>query len=135
MSLTVAGGLILGSADLYQDWDPTLSRNPSAAFVDNRGCAPGWATIYVQDSLTGGTVKVCRRLDAAVLGPQAEAVIREESGPDWYDASIISVASAAEQVVEAGGQVFEAVTPSPLGLTATALLVGAVALLLFAWKR
>lgn len=132
MSLTVAGGFILGSSDLYQDWDPTLSRNPGAASQDNRGCAPGWATIYVQDSLTGGLVKVCRRLDEAILGPGGAAIIAEEAGPDWYDESIMSVAEVSEQIVVGGGDVLNALSPA---LTSTALAIGAIALLLFVWKK
>jgi hypothetical protein len=130
--MMVAGGVILGSSDLYQDWDPSLSQNPGAASSDNRGCAPGWATIYVQDSLTGGTVKVCRRVDAAILGPGGAAIIAEESGPDWYDESIMNVAEVSEQIVVGGGDVLNALSPA---LTSTALAIGALALLLFVWKK
>lgn len=132
MSLTVVGGVILGSGDTYQDWDPTLSRNPGAFSPDNRGCAPGWATIYVQDSLTGGTVKVCRRLDAAILGPGGSAIIQEETGPDWYDESIMNVAEVSEQIVQGGADVFNAVSPA---LSSTALLIAAAALFLLVWKK
>lgn len=126
--LTVAGGFILGSSDLYQDWDPTLSLNPNAAAQDNRGCAPGWATIYVQDSLTGGTVKICRRLDAAILGSGGAAIINEETSPNWRDEATINVASAAEEVVTAVGGAL------PSTWSMAALLIGA-AVLLFAWKK
>jgi len=133
MSLVVAGGyIVMGSGDTYQWWDPTLSRNPGAATQDNKGCAPGWATIYVQDSLTGGLVKVCRRLDQSVLGPQASQTIQEEAGADWYDESIMSVASAAEQVVEGGASVVNALSPA---LSGAAMLAIALAVLLLAWKR
>lgn len=132
MSLTVAGGFILGDPGTYQDWDSTRSRNPGAFSPDNRGCAPGWAAIYVQDSLTGGTVKVCRRLDEAILGPGGAQIIAEETGADWYDESIINVAEVSEQIVEGGGAVFTALSPA---LTSTALAIGALALLLFVWKR
>jgi len=133
MSLTVAGGYIVqGSSDTYQAWDATLSRNPGAASQDNRGCAAGWAAIYVQDSFTGLTVRVCRRLDQSVLGPQAAQTIREETGPDWYDASAMNIANAAEQVVEGGGQVLGAVG-NVLGETLTILapwlVIGAIAYL------
>lgn len=131
MSLTVAAGTIYGDPGTYDYWDSTLSKNPDAASQDNRGCAPGWATIYVQDSITGETVKVCRRLDAAFMANPAP-VIAEETGPDWYDASIQSVASAAEQVVTGAGQVAGALAPFNWSLAA--LLAGA-ALILFAWKR
>lgn len=132
VSLTVAGGFILGSSDTYQDWDPTMSRNPGAVTPDNRGCAPGWATIYVQDSLTGGTVKVCRRVDAAVLGPSGAAIIQEEAGPDWYDESIMNVAEVSEQIVQGGADVISAVSPA---ISSTALLIAAAALFLFVWKK
>lgn len=124
MSLVVAGGAIIGDPATYQPWDPSLSQNPAAALQDNRGCAPGWATIYVQDSLTGGTVKVCRLLDANVLGPNAEAVIRDETGPDLYDRTIINIADASRQVVNA--------FPS---MTSTTMLVVALAVLVFLWKK
>lgn len=130
--LTVAGGFILGSSDLYQDWDPTLSRNPGAASQDNRGCAPGWATIYVQDSLTGGLVKVCRRLDEAILGPGGSAIIQEEAGPDWYDESIMNVAEVSEQIVQGGADVINAVSPA---ISSTALLIAAAAIFLLVWKK
>lgn len=130
--LTVAGGFILGSGDTYQDWDPTMSRNPGAVTPDNRGCAPGWATIYVQDSLTGGTVKVCRRLDAAILGPGGAAIIAEETGPDWYDESLMNVTEVSEQIVVGGGTVLNALSPA---LTSTALALGALAFLIFMWKK
>lgn len=130
--LTVAGGFILGSSDTYQDWDPTLTRNPGAASQDNRGCAPGWATIYVQDSLTGGTVKVCRRLDAALLGPGGSAIIQQETGPDWYDESILNVAEVAEEIVQGGADVLNAVSPA---ISSTALLIAAAAVFLFVWKK
>lgn len=132
MSLTVAGGFILGSSDTYQDWDPTLSRNPGAASLDNRGCAPGWATIYVQDSLTGGTVKVCRKVDAAILGPGGSQIIAQESGPDWYDESIMNVAEVSEQIVQGGADVISAVSPA---ISSTALLIAAAALFLLVWKK
>lgn len=128
----VAGGIIMGSSDTYRDWDPTLTSNPDAASQDNRGCAPGWAAIYVVDSLTGGTVKVCRRLDAAILGPGGAAIIAEESGPDWYDASVMNVAEVSEQIVEGGATVVNALSPA---LTSAALAIGALALLLFVWKK
>jgi hypothetical protein len=128
----VAGGLIVGSSDTYQSWDATLSQNPGAATLDNKGCAPGWATIYVTDSLTGEMVRVCRRLDDAILGPQGAQIIAEETGPDWYDAATINVAAAAEDVVTGAGTVVNALSPA---LTSTALLVAAAALALFAWKK
>ena len=128
----VAGGIIIGSGDLYQDWDPTLSRNPGAASQDNRGCAPGWATIYVQDSVTGGTVKVCRRLDEALLGPGGAAIIAEETGPDWYDESIVNVAETAQEIVSGGATVLNAVSPA---ISSTALLLAAAAVFLFVLKK
>lgn len=128
----VAGGIIIGSGDLYQDWDPTLSRNPGAASQDNRGCAPGWATIYVQDSVTGGTVKVCRRLDEALLGPGGAAIIAEETGPDWYDESIVNVAETAAEIVHGGADVLNAVSPA---ISSTALLLAAAAVFLFVLKK
>jgi hypothetical protein len=100
--------------------------------MDNKGCAPGWATIYVVDSLTGEMVRVCRRLDEAIMGPGGAAIIAEESGPDWYDQATINVAAAAEEVVQGTGTVLNALSPA---LTSTALVIGAIALLLFAWKR
>lgn len=132
MSLIVAGGFIMGSSDTYRDWDPTLTSNPGAASQDNRGCAPGWAAIYVQDSLTGGTVKVCRRLDAAILGPGGSAIIAEETGPDWYDESVMNVAEVSEQIVQGGADVISAVSPA---ISSTALLIAAAALFLFVWKK
>jgi len=132
MSLVVAANQIIGDPSLYQPWDPTRTSNPEAVSQDNRGCAPGWATIYVQDSITGNTVKVCRRLDAAVLGPGGAAIIAEESGPDWYDASIMNVAEVTEQIVQGGADVVNALSPA---LTSTALAIGALALLLFVWKK
>lgn len=131
MSLTVAGGFILGSGDLYQDWDPSLSRNPGAASADNRGCAPGWATIYVQDSITGNTVKVCRRVTQDLLD-NAPAIIAAETGPDWYDESIMNVAEVSEQIVSGGGDVLNALSPA---LSSTAMLLAAAAILLFVWKK
>lgn len=128
----VAGGIIIGSGDLYQNWDPTLTRNPGAASQDNRGCAPGWATIYVLDSVTGQTVKVCRRLDEALLGPGGAAIIAEETGPDWYDASIMNVAEVAEEVVSGGATVLNAVSPA---ISSTALLIAAAAVFLFVLKK
>lgn len=129
MSLIVVGGQIVsGSPETYQAWDQSLSQNPSAVAQDNRGCAPGWATIYVLDSLTGNMVKVCRRLDQALLGPGGAAIIQAESGPDWYDQTAINVASAAQDVVGAVG----AVLPSTWSMAA--LLIGAAALL-FMWKK
>lgn len=129
MSLLVVGGQIVsGSPETYRVWDQSLSQNPAAASQDNRGCAPGWAAIYVQDSLTGDTVKICRRLDAAILGPGGAAIIAEETSPDWYDQTTMSVASAAEEVVGAVG----AVLPSTWSMAA--LLIGG-ALLLLAWKK
>ena len=130
--LVVAANQIIGDSDLYQPWDPTRSLNPAAVSDDNRGCAPGWATIYVQDSITGNTVKVCRRLDEAILGPGGAAIIAEETGPDWYDESIMNVAEVSEQIVSGGGQVINALSPA---LTSTALAIGALALLLFVWKK
>lgn len=130
--MIVTGGFIIGSSDTYRDWDPSLSQNPGAASSDNRGCAPGWATIYVQDSLTGGTVKVCRRVDAALLGPGGAAIIAEETGPDWYDASVLNVAEISAEIVEGGGAVLTALSPA---LTFTALALGALALLVFMWKK
>lgn len=132
MSLVVAAGQILGDPSVYQSWDPTLTSNPGAALQDNRGCAPGWATIYVQDSITGGTVKVCRLLDQSVLGPGGSAVIQQESGPNWVDSSIQNVASAAQEIVAGAGTVANALSPA---LTSTALVIGALALLLFIWKK
>ena len=132
MSLTVAGGFIIGSGDLYQEWDPTLTSNPLAVSQDNRGCAPGWATIHVQDSITGGRVKVCRRVTPELLGPSAPAIIAEETGPDWYDASIQSVAEVSQEIVQGGGQVLNAISPA---LSSTALLVMAAAVFLFVWKK
>jgi hypothetical protein len=132
MSLIVAANQIIGDASLYQPWDPTRTSNPGAVSQDNQGCAPGWATIYVQDSLTGNTVKVCRRLDEAILGPGGAAIIAEESGPDWYDESIMNVAEVSEQIVQGGGAVLNALSPA---LTSTALAIGALALLLFVWKK
>lgn len=132
MSLVVAAGQIIGDPGTYQPWDGTLTSNPDAATQDNRGCAPGWATIYVQDSVTGGLVKVCRRLDQTVLGPGGSAVIQEESGPGWVDSSIQSVASAAQQVVAGAGTVANALSPA---LSSTALVLIALAALLFVWKK
>lgn len=128
MSLIVAGGAIIGDPGTYAPWDPSLSQNPDAALQDNRGCAPGWATIYVQDSMTGGLVKVCRRLDAAILGPGGAAIIREETGPAFVDQSIINVADASRQVVETVGGAL----PS---WTQTALILGAIAAIIFFWKK
>ena len=109
MSLTVvAGQIITGDPAIYQPWDSSRSINPGAAAADNRGCQPGWAAIYVQDSLSGATVRVCRKLDQSVLGPQAEQTIREESSPDWYDETVITIASAAEEVVQGGGVILGA---------------------------
>ena len=133
MGLVVAGGQIIsGSSAIYLPWDSTRSTNPAASTADNRGCAPGWATIYVQDSLTGDLVRVCRKLDESVLGPSAPQVIAEETGMDWYDDSISSIAEAAEDVVEAGGVIGGALTPFALS---TGLLVGALALLVFMVKK
>lgn len=132
MSLVVAGGYIVGDPGTYQDWDPSLSRNPSAVLQDNRGCAPGWATIYVQDSVTGETVRVCRRLDEAILGPGGAAIIAEETGPDWYDESIMNVAEVSEQIVQGGGSVINALSPALLG---SGVALAGLALLLFVWKK
>jgi hypothetical protein len=132
MSLVVAANQIIGDSSLYQPWDPTRTSNPSAVLQDNQGCAPGWATIYVQDSITGNTVKVCRRLDEAILGPGGAEIILEETGSDWYDESIQNVAEVSEQIVQGGGAVFNAISP---GLTSAALAIGAIALLLFVWKK
>ena len=132
MSLTVAGGFILGDPNTYQSWDATLSANPSAALQDNRGCAPGWATIYVLDSVTGNTVKVCRRIDEAILGPQGAAIIQQETGPDWYDASIQNVAEVSQEIVTGGGAVVNALSPA---LTSTALVLAGLALLFLVLKK
>jgi hypothetical protein len=130
--MMVTGGLILGDRSTYDYWDSSLLTNPAASTMDNKGCAPGWATIYVVDSLTGEMVRVCRRLDEAIMGPGGAAIIAEESGPDWYDQATINVAAAAEEVVQGTGTVLNALSPA---LTSTALVIGAIALLLFAWKR
>jgi hypothetical protein len=134
MSLTViAGQIVVGSSDTYQPWDATRTTNPGAASADNRGCAPGWAAIYVQDSLTGDTVRVCRRLDQSVLGPTAPQTIAEESSPDWYDQSAINIAGAAEAVVQGGGQVLGSagsVLGNALAILGPYLAIGAVAYLL-----
>lgn len=134
MSLTVVGGqIITGDSALYQPWDSSRSTNPGAASADNRGCLPGWATLYVQDSMTGETVRVCRKLDAAILGPQGAQIIQEESSPDWYDESIITVASAAEEIV-AGGSVVLGATGNVLGdalrILGPYLAIGGIAYLL-----
>lgn len=34
-------------AELYQEWDSTLSANPSAALQYNRGCSPGYGAEFV----------------------------------------------------------------------------------------
>lgn len=132
MSLIVADGYIVGDPNTYQPWDPTLTSNPGAAFQDNRGCPPGWACIYVQDSVTSETVKVCRRLDEAILGPGGAAIINEETSPNWRDEATINVAEVSEQIVTGGGAVFNALSPAMLS---GALLVGAIALVLFVWKK
>jgi hypothetical protein len=132
MSLIVAAGQIIGDRGTYDYWDPSLSLNPGAASQDNRGCAPGWAAIYVEDSITGGTVKVCRRIDEAILGPGGAAIIQEETAPNWTDQAVINVAETSEQIVAGGGQVINALSPA---LTSTALVLGAIALLLFVWKK
>jgi hypothetical protein len=132
MSLTVAGGYILGDSDTYRYWDETLTSNPGAASQDNRGCAPGWATIYVVDSVTGYLTKVCRRLDEAILGPGGAAIIAEETAPEWTSQAVINVAEAAEEVVTTGGDVVNALSPA---LSSTALLIAAAALFLLVWKK
>lgn len=123
--ITVANGQIIGDPSVYQPWDPTLSQNPDAAAQDNRGCMPGWAAIYVQDSLSGNTVKVCRLLDASVLGPGGAAIIQNESAPNWWNQTTMNVASAAQTVVSGAGSIANALAPflSGTGL----LLVGLVA--------
>ena len=130
--LIVAGGQVVGDPSLYQPWDPSLSSNPDAASADNRGCAPGWACIYVQDAVTGNTAKVCRRLDQAILGPGGSAIIQAETAPNWTDQAIINVAETTEAIVSGAAGAVNALTPA---LGTTALLVGAIALLLFAWKK
>lgn len=121
----VLGGQVVGDPSIYGPWDPSLSSNPEAATQDNRGCPPGWACIYVQDPMTGGTAKVCRLLDQSVLGPQAAATIASETGPDFWDSSLINVASAAETVVGGVANAANALSPF-LGGTGL-LLIGAVA--------
>lgn len=122
--LIVVGGQVVGDPSLYQAWDPSLLANPDAAAADNRGCPPGWACIYVQDPVTGGTAKVCRVLDQSVLGPNAAQTIRNETGPDAYDQAVINIADAAQTIVNA--------VPS---MSSTTLLILAVAALLFVWKK
>jgi hypothetical protein len=121
----VMGGQVVGDPSIYQPWDPSLLSNPDGATQDNKGCPPGWACIYVQDAQTGGLAKVCRVLDQSVLGPQASSTIQNESGPDFWDQSIINIASAAQTVVQGAGNVANALAPflSGTGL----LLVGVVA--------
>lgn len=122
--LIVVGGQVVGDPSLYQAWDPSLLANPDAAAADNRGCPPGWACIYVQDPVTGGTAKVCRVLDQSVLGPNAAQTIRTETGPDLYDQTIINIADATRTIVNA--------IPS---MSSTTMLILALAALLFVWKK
>lgn len=122
--IIVAGGQVVGDPSIYQPWDPSLSQNPDAATQDNRGCPPGWACIYVQDAATGDLARVCRVLDQSVLGPNAAQTIRNETAPQAWDQAIINVADATRSIVNA--------FPS---MTSTTLLVVAVAVLLFVWKK
>lgn len=121
----VVGGQVVGDPSIYQPWDPTYMSNPDAATLDNRGCAPGWACIYVEDPLTGGMAKVCRLLDQSVLGPQAPQTIQQETGPDLWDQSIINIASAAQSIVSGATSAANALSPF-LGGTGL-LLIGVVA--------
>jgi hypothetical protein len=131
--LIVVGGQVVGDPSIFQPWDPTYSSNPDAATLDNRGCPPGWACIYVQDPITGGTAKVCRLLDQSVLGPQASQTIQQESGPDMWDSSIINIASAAETVVGGVASAANALSPF-LGGTGL-LLLGVVAAFLYFGRK
>lgn len=129
----VMGGQVVGDPSIYQPWDPSMSTNLEAATQDNKGCPPGWACIYVQDAQTGALAKVCRLLDNSVLGPQASSTIQNESGPDFWDQSIINVASAAQTVVQGASAAANALSPflSGTGL----LLVGVVAALWFFGRK
>src|SRR5258705_11956999 len=120
--LIVVGGQVVGDPTLYQPWDPSLMSNPDAAAQINRGCAPGWATIFVEDPMTSGTARVCRLLDASVTGPNAAQTIRNETGPDLYDQSIINIADALAAIPNA--------LPS---LPSVSFLLIAPAVLLFCW--
>ena len=129
----VLGGQVVGDPTLYAPWDPSLMANPEAATQDNRGCPPGWACIYVQDPMTGGTAKVCRLLDQSVLGPGAAGTIQQETGPDFFDTSIMNVASAAQAVVSGAASAANALSPF-LGGTGL-LLLGAVAAFLYFGRK
>jgi len=129
----VLGGQVVGDPAIYSPWDPSLMSNPEAATQDNRGCPPGWACIYVQDPMTGGTAKVCRLLDQSVLGPQAAATIQTETGPDFWDSSIMNVASAAQAVVSGAASAANALSPF-LGGTGL-LLIGVVAAFLYFGRK
>ena len=131
--LIVVGGQVVGDPSLYQAWDPSLLANPDAATADNRGCPPGWACIYVQDPMTGGTAKVCRVLDQSVLGPTAAQTIRNETAPDTWDTSIMNVASAAETVVGGVASAANALSPF-LGGTGL-LLLGVVAAVFYFGRK
>ncbi len=78
-------------------WDPELSwgsqRSPTDT-RDNRGCPPGYGTIYA----TNGNI--CRLVSTATA-----AQIVEDTAPGFVDQSIINIASAAESVVGAVGSV------------------------------
>lgn len=132
MALIVAGSQIVGDPGLYQPWDSTLTSNPIAATQDNKGCAPGWAAIYVQDSVTGETVKVCRRLDEAILGPGGAAIINEETAPNWTDQTVINIAETTEQIVSGAVAVGGALAPT---FGTAALLVSALVLLVLMVKK
>jgi len=71
-----------------------------------------------------GRYEFCRLLDASVTGPNAAQTIRNETGPDLYDQSIINIADALAAIPNA--------LPS---LPSVSFLLIAAAVLLFAWKK
>ncbi len=106
-------------------WDPELSwasqRSPTDT-VDNRGCPPGYGTIYT----AGG--KVCRLVSTATA-----AQIQADAAPGLVDQSIINIAAASEAVVGGAGQVIGAVggvAGEALKILAPWLVVGTLAYLL-----
>ena len=103
-------------------WDPELSwasqRSPTDT-RDNRGCPPGYGTIYTADG------NICRLVSTATA-----AQIVEDTAPGFVDQSIISIASAAESVVGAVGSV----SFDMLKVLAPWLVIGTV-LYLFVLRR
>lgn len=81
-------------------WDPELSwasqRSPNDT-VDNRGCPPGYGTMYTANG------KVCRLVSTATA-----ETIQQDSAPGFADQTMINIAAASESVVGGAAQVVNA---------------------------